>query len=123
MVDAIKLVEESILTAFVQHVRAEAMSKHDDRLTTSVPKKSRGHRQRQDKKPPSPSFLFLHEKSYWSMNEIKRRIEDSSFLTEDEKSKLKEQKENIPVTLMEPCGDESKILLRQWNLKSSSTYC
>ncbi|KAF2321156.1 hypothetical protein GH714_034781 [Hevea brasiliensis] len=50
------------------------------------------------------------------------RKEDSSFLTEDEKSKLKEQKENIPVTLMEPCGDESKILLRQWNLKSSSTY-
>ncbi|KAF2287536.1 hypothetical protein GH714_001213 [Hevea brasiliensis] len=51
-----------------------------------------------------------------------KQIRDSSFLTEDEKSKLKEQKENIPVTLMEPCGDESKMLLRQWNLKSSSTY-
>ncbi|KAJ9128945.1 hypothetical protein P3X46_034302 [Hevea brasiliensis] len=51
-----------------------------------------------------------------------KQIRDSIFLTEDEKSKLKEQKENIPVTLMEPCGDESKILLRQWNLKSSSTY-
>ncbi|KAJ9179996.1 hypothetical protein P3X46_008305 [Hevea brasiliensis] len=51
-----------------------------------------------------------------------KQIRDSNFLTEDEKSKLKEQKENIPVTLMEPCGDESKMLLRQWNLKSSSTY-
>ncbi|KAF2306020.1 hypothetical protein GH714_009466 [Hevea brasiliensis] len=167
MVAAIKLVEESILIAFVQQVRAEAMSKHDDRLAASVPKKSRGHGQRQDKKPLSHSSLFLHEKSSGSMNEIKRRvcgkrcsesgnntedeqkkrkllkrpnrtcfanigsetppdmpdeIRDSSFLTEDEKSKLKEQKENIPVTLMEPCGDESKMLLRQWNLKSSSTY-
>ncbi|KAF2321161.1 hypothetical protein GH714_034854 [Hevea brasiliensis] len=51
-----------------------------------------------------------------------KQIRDSSFLIEDEKSKLKEQKENIPVTLMEPYGDESKMLLRQWNLKSSSTY-
>ncbi|XP_058003626.1 B3 domain-containing protein At2g31420-like [Hevea brasiliensis] len=206
MVAAIKLVEESILIAFVQQVRAEAMSKHDDRLAASVPKKSRGHGQCQDKKPLSHSSLFLHEKSSRSMNEIKRRvcgkrcsesgnntedeqkkrkllkrpnrtcfanigsetppdmpdeswdkiqtkggtdvklvimkqmfatdlnphhdrfsipfkqIRDSNFLTEDEKSKLKEQKENIPVTLMEPCGDESKMLLRQWNLKSSSTY-
>ncbi|KAF2292382.1 hypothetical protein GH714_021651 [Hevea brasiliensis] len=68
MVTAIKLMEENVITAFVQQIR------------------------------------------------------DSSFLTEDEKSKLKEQKENIPITLMEPCGDESKMLLRQWNLKSSSTY-
>ncbi|KAF2321056.1 hypothetical protein GH714_033299 [Hevea brasiliensis] len=187
-------------------VRLEAMSKHDDRLAASMPKKSQGHGQCQDKKPLSHSYLFLHEKSSWSMNEIKRRvcgkqctksgnsikdeqkkmkllkrpngtyvakfgsetppdmpderwdkirtkggtdvklvimkqmfatdlnpqrdrfsipfkqIRDSSFLTEDEKSKLKEQKENIPVTLMKPCGDESKMLLRQWNSKSSSTY-
>ncbi|KAF2287516.1 hypothetical protein GH714_001107 [Hevea brasiliensis] len=169
MVAAIKLVEESILIAFVQQVRAEAMSKHDDRLAASVPKKSRGHGQRQDKKPLSHFSLSLHEKSSGSMNEIKGRtppdmpdewwdkirtkggtdvklvimkqmfatdsnphhdrfsipfkqIRDSSFFTEDEKSKLKEQKENILVTLMEPCGDESKMLLRQWNLKSSSTY-
>ncbi|KAF2324041.1 hypothetical protein GH714_006348 [Hevea brasiliensis] len=159
MVAAIKLVEESILIAFVQQARAEAMSKHDDRLAASMPKKSRGHGQRQDKKPLSHLSLFLHEKSSGSMNEIKRRVcgkrcsesgnntEDEQKkrkllkrpnrtcfanigsetppdvpMSEDEKSKLKEQKENIPVTLMEPCGDESKMLLRQWNLKSSSTY-
>ncbi|KAF2321162.1 hypothetical protein GH714_034864 [Hevea brasiliensis] len=143
MVAAIKLVEESILTAFVQQVRAEAMIKHDDRLAAYVPKKSRGHGQRVDKKPHSHSSLFLHVKSSGSKseNENKKRmfatdlnthhdrfsipfkqIRDFSFLTNDEKRKLKEPKEKIPVTLMEPCGSESEMWLRQWNLKSSSTY-
>ncbi|KAF2292381.1 hypothetical protein GH714_021643 [Hevea brasiliensis] len=202
-VAAIKLLEESVLTAFVQQVRAEAMSKHDDRLAAYVPKKSRGHGQRVNKKPHSQSSLFHHVKSSGSVNENKnkkrvggkrcfesvnsnedqqkkrkllkrprpdiinfanfgpetppdmldewwdkirtkggtdvklvimkqmfatdlnphhdrfsipfKQIRDSSFLTEDEKSKLKEQKENIPITLMEPCGDESKMLLRRRN--------
>ncbi|KAF2321160.1 hypothetical protein GH714_034833 [Hevea brasiliensis] len=169
MVAAIKLVEESILTAFVQQVRAEAMIKHDDRLAAYVPKKSRGHGQRVDKKPHSHSSLFLHVKSSGSMNENKKRtptdmpeewwhkiqakggidvklvimkqmfatdlnthhdrfsiplkqIRDFIFLTEDEKRKLKEPKEKISVTLMEPCGSESEMWLRQWNLKSGSTY-
>ncbi|KAF2287535.1 hypothetical protein GH714_006324 [Hevea brasiliensis] len=169
MVAAIKLVDESILTAFMQKVRAEAIIKHDDRLAAYVPKKSRGHRQRLDIKPHSHSSLFLHVKSSRSMNENKKRtptdmpeewwhkiqakggidvklvimkqmfasdlsthhdcfsipfkqIRDFSFLTEDEKRKLKEPKEKMPVTLMEPCGSESKMWLRQWNLKSSSTY-
>ncbi|KAJ9159570.1 hypothetical protein P3X46_025072 [Hevea brasiliensis] len=51
-----------------------------------------------------------------------KQIRDFNFLTEDEKRKLKELKEKIPVTLMEPCGSESEMWLRQWNLKSSSTY-
>ncbi|XP_058003621.1 putative B3 domain-containing protein At2g27410 [Hevea brasiliensis] len=33
-----------------------------------------------------------------------KQIRDFSFLTEDEKRKLKEPKEKMPVTLMEPCG-------------------
>ncbi|KAF2321168.1 hypothetical protein GH714_034893 [Hevea brasiliensis] len=134
MVAAIKLVEESILTAFVQQVRAEAMIKHDDRLAAYVPKKSRGHGQRVDKKPHSHSSLFLHVKSSGGARARTRTrkglvasdafkvIRDFSFLTNDEKRKLKEPKEKIPVTLMEPCGSESEMWLRQWNLKSSSTY-
>ncbi|KAF2292378.1 hypothetical protein GH714_021586 [Hevea brasiliensis] len=210
MFAAIKLLEESILTAFVEQVRDEAMSKHDDRLAAYVPKKSRGHGQRVDKKPHSQSSLFHHVKSSGSVDKNKnkkraggkrcfqtvnsnedqqkkrkllkrprpdriifanfgletptdmpeewwpkiqakggidvklviikqmfatdlnahhdrfsipfRQIRDSSFLTEDEKRKLKEPKEKIPVTLMEPCGSESKMWLRQWNLNSSSTY-
>ncbi|XP_021678627.2 B3 domain-containing protein At2g31420-like [Hevea brasiliensis] len=210
MVAAIKLMEESILTTFMQQVRAEAMIKHDDRLAAYVPKKSRGHGQHVDKKPHSHSSLLLHVKSFGSKsgNENKKRvsgkrcfqsgssnedeqkkkeiaeetkayrinfanfglktptdmpeewwhkiqarggidvklvimkqmfatdlnthhnrfsipfkqIRDFSFLTEDEKRELKEPKEKIPVTLMEPCGSESEMLLRQWNLKSSSTY-
>ncbi|XP_057998001.1 putative B3 domain-containing protein At2g27410 [Hevea brasiliensis] len=51
-----------------------------------------------------------------------KQIRDFSFLIEDEKRKLKEPKEKIPVTLMELCGSESEMWLRQWNLKSSSTY-
>ncbi|KAF2292383.1 hypothetical protein GH714_021680 [Hevea brasiliensis] len=101
MVAAIKLMEENILTAFVQQVRAKAKSKHYDRLAAPVPKKRKAHGEREDKKII---------------------IKDSSFPTEDEESKLKEQKENIPITLMEPCGNESKMLLRQWKLESSSTY-
>ncbi|KAF2321158.1 hypothetical protein GH714_034824 [Hevea brasiliensis] len=110
IVAAIKLVEENIMNAFVQQVRAEAMIKHDDRLVAYVPKKSRGH------------GLFLHVKSSRSMNGNKKRIRDFSFLTEDEKRKLKEPKEKILVTLVEPCGSESEMWLKQWNLKSSSTY-
>ncbi|XP_058002644.1 bifunctional TH2 protein, mitochondrial isoform X3 [Hevea brasiliensis] len=74
MVAAIKLVDESILTAFMQKVRAEAIIKHDDRLAAYVPKKSRGHRQRLDIKPHSHSSLFLHVKSSRSMNENKKRV-------------------------------------------------
>ncbi|KAF2287526.1 hypothetical protein GH714_001139 [Hevea brasiliensis] len=36
-----------------------------------------------------------------------KQIRDFSFLAEDEKRKLKEPKEKIPVTLMEPCGSKS----------------
>ncbi|KAF2306022.1 hypothetical protein GH714_009469 [Hevea brasiliensis] len=157
---------------FYAQVRAEAMIKHDDRLAPYVPKKSRGHGQRIDKKPHSHSSLFLHVKSSGSKseNENKKRvsgkrcfqsgssnedeqkkkkllkrprpdrinfvnfclktptdmleewwhkiqakggidvklIRDFSFLAEDEKRKLKEPKEKIPVTLMEPCGSKSK---------------
>ncbi|KAF2287530.1 hypothetical protein GH714_001162 [Hevea brasiliensis] len=114
MVAAIKLVDESILTAFMQQVRAKVIIKLDDRLAAYVPKKSRGYGQRLDKKPHSHSSLFLHVKSSGSMNEEREK--------EDEKRKLKEPKEKMPVTLMEPCGSESKMWLRQWNLKSSSTY-
>ncbi|KAF2287529.1 hypothetical protein GH714_001159 [Hevea brasiliensis] len=52
-----------------------------------------------------------------------KQIRDFSFLTEDEKRKLKEPKEKMPVTLMEPCGSESKMWLRQWNLKVAVPMC
>ncbi|XP_021624433.1 putative B3 domain-containing protein At2g27410 [Manihot esculenta] len=45
----------------------------------------------------------------------------NEFLTEDEKTKLIEQK-SITVKLMEPCGSESELYLRQWNLKNTSCY-
>ncbi|KAF2287523.1 hypothetical protein GH714_001120 [Hevea brasiliensis] len=52
-----------------------------------------------------------------------KQIRDFSFLTEDEKRKLKEPKEKMRVTLMEPCGSESKMWLRQWNLKVAVPMC
>ncbi|KAF2292377.1 hypothetical protein GH714_021574 [Hevea brasiliensis] len=125
MIAAIKLLEETILTTFMQQVRAKAMSKHDDQLAAYVPKKSRGHGQRIDKKPHSQSSFFHHVKSSGSMNENKERVggkrcfqsADKRFqFSYRDEEKLKEPKEKIQVTLMEPCGFESKMWLRQWNL-------
>ncbi|KAF2287512.1 hypothetical protein GH714_001058 [Hevea brasiliensis] len=154
MVAAIKLVEESILIAFVQQRRVCGKRCSESGNNTEDEQKKR----KLLKRPNRTCFANIGSETppdmpdeWWDKIRTKggtdvklvimkqmfatdlnphhdrfsipfKQIRDSSFLTEDEKSKLKEQKENIPVTLMEPCGDESKMLLRQWNLKSSSTY-
>ncbi|XP_058000419.1 putative B3 domain-containing protein At2g27410 [Hevea brasiliensis] len=49
------------------------------------------------------------------------QIKNSDFLNEKEKKKLEKQ-ENISVTVMEPCGEESQLCLRKWNLAITSSY-
>ncbi|KDP23740.1 hypothetical protein JCGZ_23573 [Jatropha curcas] len=51
-----------------------------------------------------------------------KQIQNLNFLTEDEKISLNSH-EVVDVTLMEPCGHESEMVIRQWNMRSSGIYC
>ncbi|XP_037491659.1 putative B3 domain-containing protein At2g27410 [Jatropha curcas] len=51
-----------------------------------------------------------------------KQVKDHEFLTMDDRRKIDSPKDTFSVSLMEPCGHESELVLRRWNFQNKKSF-